>query len=813
MQIYRKYTKFFLPIGVAIVVGCSSTRRLKEGEYLLAKNVIIEKTGKIDKEELIPFIKQKPNRKLLDVYPFHLGVHNIFNEEKVKMKKEVRDRKIQQQNIERGARGKKLKSLDRLTFKEWVLDIGEAPVKIDTFLVNKSSKQLSLYLAGKGYFNNTVSDSVKYKKKKAVVYYKINVGLPYTINKVSYSIPDERIQQYVNWDTASSLIKPGLNYDIDALQKERDRITKNLLNLGFYNFSKEYIFYEVDSNIGNHKLNITLSIDNYHSVSPDNPELQVVTRHTQFYLNNIIVYPDYNPNARSQKNDTLRENGITVIYTPPLLYKPSVLASAVFLKKGELYKSIDAEKTYQRLSSLKAFKLINLRFAGSASQSDSLECAIYLTPVPKQSFSAEAQGSNTSGNLGISGSFVYQNRNLFNGLELLEIRLKGGVEAQKLANKDLEESDQSFTPFNTIEFGPEAKLDVPRFLLPFKVRTSQNSDPKTSFTSFFNYQLRPDYTRFAANIAYGYNWKETAEKKHSVNPLEITFVKVAKEPAFQNFLDQTNDLLILNSYTDHLVTATRYTFQYNNQDIKRRKNFTFFKANAEFSGNILRGIYNLAHMQHDADGSYRLFNIKFSQYLRMDLDYRHYFVLSPNRKIVVRSFAGVGKPLHNLRVLPFEKSFFAGGSNDIRAWRARSLGPGSFQSALGKNFDQIGDAQLELNLEYRFKVVKFWHAALFTDMGNIWLRKPDPLRPNGEFTFENFYKEFAVGSGVGIRADFSFFILRLDIGVKMRDPAFGDKGRWVVTHAFDKDWKNNFAQYYGYDYSFINYNFGIGYPF
>ncbi len=808
MQIY-KYTKFLLPVCLVFIFGCSSTRRLKEGEHLLTRNFIIEKSNKVDKADLLAYIKQKPNRRLLGVYAFHLRVYNIFSEEKVKRKREKKDKKIAAKNIRRQSKNKKPKRTDRLTFPEWVREIGEAPVILDSILAMKSSKQLSLYLASKGYFNNTVSDSIKYRRKTAVVYYKIEAGRPYTIMDIRYSIDDKYLESYILGDTASSLLKKGNNYDVDVLQRERDRITKRLLNLGFYDFSKEYISYEVDSALGTYQLNITLGINNFLKPVPEFPDSAIESFHQQYRLSNVYVNIESMPKlSDAVPNDTLFFDGVHLIYKGELKYRPGVLTSAIFLRKGELYQLGNAEKSYQRLSNLRAFKLVSIRFEKTPGRADSLDAHITLSPIAKQAFSIEAQGTNTSANRGIAISAIYQNRNLFKGLEILEIRMRGGLEAQKPVNKEVKQF-----VFNTIEFGPEAKLDIPRFLLPFKVKVSPNSDPRTNFTSYLNYQQRPDYTRYAANISYGYTWRETPQKRHTINPIEVTFIKIDKGAGFEDFLKRTNDYLILNSYTDHLVTATRYTFQYNDQDLKRLSNFTYFKVNAEFSGNVLRGIYNLAEAPKDTGGSYRVSNIIFSQYLRLDIDYRHYTVYSGHRMLVFRTYAGVGKPLHNLRVLPFEKSFYAGGSSDIRAWEARTLGPGSFQSISKNNYDRIGDGLIEFNLEYRFKVTKMFNGAFFADAGNIWLRKKDLLRPNGEFRLDSFYKEMALGIGTGVRADFSFCILRVDLGLKVYDPAFGEDGRWVIPHAFDKQWKNNFDAFYGEKYSFLNLNFGIGYPF
>ena len=807
---------FFRNISIAVallfVFSCSPTRRLKQGEYLLTKNIIVEKKTKIEKADIANYIKQKPNKKIL-TRPFYLQVHNLVNEENVKKWREEKNKKIDKINEKRARKGKKMRSKDRLSPREWLLDIGEEPVVYDSALAKLSVKQISMFLNNKGYFNNRVKDSVFFKAKNAVVHYKIEPGQPYTIRNVSYEIDDDVMAYYVFSDTSNCLIKRGNNYDADVLQNERDRITKEASNNGYYHFSKEYIYYKVDSNLNGHQLDIVLGIKKFAVHPAEYPDSLIEKNHQRYYINNVYIVTDYTPGVQeSKKKDTLSITDYTILYAGDLKYKPAVLLNAVFLRKGDLFQHRNAEDTYGRLSELKAFKLINIQFTEIPAEKDKLDCYIQLVPILKQAFTIETEGTNTSGNLGVSGSIVYQNRNVFKGLEVLELKLKGGLQAQKLVNEAADKKSKG-SPFNTFEFGPEATLEVPRFLLPFRIREAKSANPKTRFSSALNYQVRPDYKRYASNISFGYSWKQSAKMRHTINPLEISFIKIDKQPGFDDFIKKTNDLLILNSYTDHFVTATRYSFFYNEQDLKKNKNFSLFKFNVESSGNILRGIYNVSGQPKDADGSYRMFNIKYAQYLRSDADYRYYKIFSGNSSLVFRIFVGVGKPLHNLRVLPFEKSFFGGGTNGIRAWRARSLGPGGFTSLAATSFDQIGDGQFESNLEYRFKIYKMLKSAVFIDMGNVWLRKKDINRAKGEFNIETFYKQIAIGSGIGTRYDFSFFILRLDLGVKLRDPAIDEKDRWVVTHLFDPAWKNDKRDLYGKKYSFLTLNFAIGYPF
>jgi outer membrane protein assembly factor BamA len=810
----------FIAILPLLFFACNPTRKLVQGEYLLQKNHVIDKDTKIDKSEIDAYIKQKPNRKILLVFRFHLWLHNLANENRIKRKRILHDKKIENRNNRRIAKGKKPKTSDRQLFGEWLLSVSEPPVIYDSLLAQKSAKQIKLFLYNKGFFINTVHDSVAYgRRKRASVYYKITAAEPYKVNKVEYKIPDELLKYYVISDSSNCLIRPGKNYDVDIMQAERERITTELNNNGYYLFTKDYVYYQIDSSIGNKKVNVTLGVKNYAYKYSDYSDSIVERPHQRFYINNIYIQPDFTnkkTDALLQK-DTLKVEDYNILHTSKLQYKTRVLLYSVFIHKAELYQLKNVEDTYKRISELKAFKTINIYF--TSAENGYLDCHILLSPIAKQSFTIETEGTNTSGNLGVSGSVVYQNRNLFHGAEIFELRLKGGIEAQRTEN-----SSANLNPaaqFNTIEFGPEANIYIPRFLVPFHVKPSKSSNPKTIFTSSLNYQSRPSYTRYISNLSFGYTWKETAKKRHTISPIVLNFVKVKLSPDFAyNLENNSHDQYLKNSFTDHLSTSTRYSFVFNEQDIKKEENFSFFRLNAESSGNLLRGFYNLANSIHentftkDADGHYKLFDVVYSQYLRIDGDFRYYFNSSEINKVVFRVAAGIGKPLANFPSLPFERSFYSGGANGIRAWQSRTLGPGSYFDEATNSFGQIGDGQLEGNVEYRFKLFKMLKGAIFVDGGNTWLAKKDVARPGGEFQLDRFYKEIAIGTGVGLRADFNFFIIRFDLGLKVRDPKFAENKRWVIQNLFDAEWKRLYRENNSNrKYNFFTFNIGIGYPF
>jgi outer membrane protein assembly factor BamA len=810
---------FLLP---TLFPSCNPAKKLGKDEHLLNKNYVIDKDTRLPKNGIESYIKQKPNRKILLVIRFHLWLYNQANEERVKRKRILHDQKIERKNARRTAKGKAAKKSDRQLFGEWLLNIGEPPVIYDSLLAEKSARQIKSFLNNKGYFISTVRDSVVYRRKRAIVYYIIEAAAPYIINNIEYTISDEQLGYYVLSDTSNCRIRKGNNYDVDILQSERERITAELNNNGYFFFTKDYIHYEIDTTIGNKKVNVTLGIKKFARKYSETSDSVVETPHRRYYINNIFIEPDFvSKKFDNYSKDTLRVDDYTILHSNRLRYKTRVLLGAIFIRKGELYQFQNVEDSYKRLSELKAFKTINISF--DQAQGDYLDCRIQLSPIYKQSLTVETEITNTSRSPGLSSSIVFQNRNLLKGAEVFELRLKGGFASQQVfgSGDNPNNISAAVSRFNTVEVGPELNITIPRFLLPFKVQISKKANPKTVFTSSLIYQRRPDYTRYITNLSFGYTWKESTKKRHTVNPLVINFVKVFLSPTFKSYLEENvKDLYTLNSFSNHLSTSTVYTFTFNEQDLSRNVNFSFFKISAESSGNILRGLYNVANeiqpgtFKKDEQGRYKLADVVYSQYLRLDGDYRYYLNPDEINKVVFRFAAGIGVPLRNFTSLPFERSFISGGSNGIRAWQSRTLGPGSYADDGTFTFDQFGDGQLEGNIEYRFKMFKMLHGAIFLDGGNVWLRQKNTSKPGGEFELDRFYKEIAIGSGAGLRADFNFFVLRLDVGLKVRDPQFPEQKRWVIDHLFDPAWKAEYKlSHNGRKYNFLVFNIGINYPF
>ncbi|MCO6500454.1 MAG: BamA/TamA family outer membrane protein [Vicingus serpentipes] len=739
--------------------SCNPTKHLKPDELFLQKVSIKKDNRKIDKEELINIVKQKPNRKILNVFRFHLGVYNFANKK------------------------------NTTKFK----DVGEAPVVYDSLLLQKSIKQLHIHLKNKGFYDNEVTYKTKIHRNKIKVKYIIESKEPYRIKDIEYHIEDENVKTYVLLNHFKTLIKKGVIFDIDLLDAERERIKKTLKNQGYYYFTKDFIKFKVDSTIGNKEINIAVHIANNKIPFENNKDSLISVNHVKYNINDIHVFI-----AKSFRdslpNDTIKYNDITVFYDKKLKYKPKMLNHSLGLKKGALYQLDNHQNTYKHFSELRLFKSINIGF--EEIESDLLNVNLFLAPNLTKSFSVETTGTNSGGNLGLAGSIIYQNKNLFRGGEHLTVKLNGGLEIQQLINDEQNNINFLGLPFNTLEFGPEVNLEFPRFLLPINMENfSRKANPKTTIKYLLNFQKRPEYSRNLTQLSFGYFWNETKYKKHFINPVNISLIKLNTTDQFQEKLTEENNPFILSSFTDHFINSSTYSFVYNNQQINKVKNFTFFRFNTELAGNLLTAYNNLVNSPKTATNSYEIFEIRYAQYIKGEIDLR-YYNQSKLTSFVSRINMGITKPYGNLDVLPFEKSYYGGGANSIRAWQARSLGPGSISDSLiGNSINQIGEIKIEGNLEYRFDITKVFEGAAFVDAGNIWIISPDEKRPQAEINANRLWQDIAIGVGLGLRLDFNFFLFRFDLAAKLKDPSN------INPERIDLQWRQPTL------------NLGIGYPF
>ena len=703
------------------------------------------------------------------------------------------------------------------------MNIGEAPSLIDSNKTNRSVNQIVSYLNNKGYFGSTVDDTVIYpqlqknRRQKAIQCYIIHPSQPYTLRSIAWDIKDEGIAIAIVSDTATEYcqIKRNMNYDFDSFEAERDRITKLLKNKGYYKFSKDYIRFSIDSTLGSHQDDVQITINKQELKLNDSSFANV--NHQQFTIRNIYIKSLFDLQQLREDKDI--SNYDTTLYRNLLFlrnkdsiygtniekilkFKPYILEQRISFRKDIIFRQLDYEATYRQLTNLRVFRQVVIDPIEVGD--NKLDMYIKLFPFSKQSYTAQFEGTTNSGsNLGIGGSVSYENNNLYGGAEILRLGIKGGTEVQQTINAS---SNSENLGFNTIQIGADASLNIPREFFPFSLLVNKKKlpekmttqDRRTVFLSSFNYQSRSDYDRTLANVSYGYTFKYLKNGKISFFPIELNIVKVKPKAGLLELL-QNPDPLLQYRFTDHLIQNLRITYILNKQK-NNNGDILFLKIDGESSGLLLREFFELSKINPDANGSYEIAKIPFSHYIRLFADGRFNKAIGAYQRLVGRSALGIGLPLSNYPTLPLEKSFYSGGANGIRAWEARTLGPGSYIIPSDQKYAQFGDIQLEYNLELRFRITKTLNGAAFIDGGNIWILKKDSSRPNADFSFKkmNFLNDLAFGPGLGLRYDLSFFIVRLDWAFKLRDPSYPIGERWYNPSQRKLS---------------SNLNFGIGYPF
>ncbi|MBM3435681.1 MAG: hypothetical protein FJY07_05620 [Bacteroidetes bacterium] len=767
---------FRLIVLLMLVTACSTTRRLQEGQYLLVKNKVevTNPAREVSAGDLESLIRQKPNNRFLRVFPVKLWINSILPK------------------------------------------AGEPPVILDIPLISESENQITKYLNNIGYFQSQVSHDINYQGKKAKkVSYIVKLSEPYTIRDVRFKIRDEDIRRIVVSDTAESLIKKQSVYNTFVLDQERLRIAKLLNDHGYFGFNRDYVFYEVDSSLNHKSMDIGIVVKNILIPSPKPNIPPQEQKHKVYFINNIYIDPSYKSiRPDSVLYDTLIQNlerrrdtvlhEYKFVYTPPMKIKPRLIMRSMFVEKNRLYNSTDAQQSYKKLSNLKIFKYVDINFRESdtarklSGQKNYLDCTVHLTRFPVHSYSIEAQGTNSGGDLGIGGYLVYQNKNLFRGGEVFLLRLKGALEAQEGGSTAEEVQERKLLFFNTYEAGAEANLSLPQFLAPINQDVfSRYFRPTTTINIGYYLQDRLEYKRTINNYSFGYEWAETKIKSHILYPADINYVKVTTTASFDSVLAGESERY-KNLYKDHMIVGLKYSYVLNNQNINKLGNYLYLRANLETAGNLLGLAKNLSGSPELPGGYMTLFGIRYSQYIKNDYDFRSYLNMSRKHSFVLRVAGGVAIPYGNSRDIPFEKGFYGGGANGMRAWPLRFLGPGAYPNE-NTEIERVGDVMIEGNFEYRFTIYKVLEGALFYDLGNIWYLSENETFPGGKFTIENFAKELAMDAGIGVRLDFTYFIFRVDLAQRLKDPSLPEGVRWIIGNK--RNWLNPWV------------NFGIGYPF
>ncbi|HEY0979097.1 MAG TPA: BamA/TamA family outer membrane protein [Flavobacteriales bacterium] len=847
-------------ILLAVVLSlsaCSSTKRVPEGHYLLTRTPIVSDAADLSNSELLSIVKQKPNKRVLGV-PLYLYLYNMADPVKTARKKNLsdslcavenieREKRVAERNIKREARGKKPKEFSPKECPKtrrvwWREDVGEAPVLLDSALTHRTLAQLELYLLKEGYFEAEVSDTIMLSRNitvdaqgdttvrnpKAVVEYRIKAGYPYTLCTWNWRVNDPRMDSLMTANKEASLLKAGMRFDSDVLDLERTRITTLMRQQGYLFFTRDLVIYDADTAAGDHEIDLLMRLE--HPMARAERGLRGTPEGTVYRIEDIRVDISGKPTQTAVAPvDTLQYNGSWLFYRGKHpIYRPRALFNQVRLRSGTTYSQTTMDRTYRRLNNLRIFDRVDITFDTlNTAAKDLADVRINLLPSKRQNFSTEGFGTNRGGFLGTAVSFSYRHKNLLRSLGSISTQMTLGFEAQQSfsdrSNTDVANTDVSRgVLFNTLEFGPEVTLRFPRFLLPIPFVDPdswvKSWNQRTTVTALYNYQRRPDYTRSLAKISFGYEWNKGRTRTFGLFPVDFNLIRIPTlSDAFLDFIRTSNDAVLRDSYTDHVITGARASYTWNTQQAgTTQRNLFYWRPSIQTSGHLMRLLNRMTDQAQETDTAgnsyYTMAGVRFAQFVKVEQDFRYYRTIHSRSSMVFRAAAGVGVPFGNLDVLPFESSFFGGGANGMRAWRARSLGPGSYRAPL-LAFDRIGEIRMEGNAEYRFKLIGYVEGALFADVGNIWMLKENPAKPGSGFEWQDFYSELAVGTGLGLRLNFDFFLVRFDLGLQTKDPALRPGERWIFQpkDRFAEDFAAN-----GVEATYrpqFNFNLGIGYPF
>lgn len=760
MRLKKIFYYVFLLVILPTLGSCNMTKCVPKDKYLL-KNVKIKASiPDVNNEELKGYLRQTPNNTILGFWPLKLGFYNASGEDSTKWS------------------------------NRWLRRIGEPPVIYDSLKTIYGCDELQKVIFNKGYLNAKVtSEVIKNEKKRHVkITYTIKEEEPYRLRNYFITIPASLALDSIH-NRERSLIKSGDLFDIDRLNEEREQVAKILRNQGYYNFRKELLFFYVDSALNTNEIDAELSIQPQYL--DNDSALQIIFTKKEIENVTILALKDDDLLKNSLELDTFYQNNIKVIYNKKnKAFRPKALINKISIQPNRLYSDFIVDRTYSRLNSLNAAKYVNISFTENSN--NNLDAQIVITQNKPHTVSAEIEGTYSGGDLGVGAAIGYKNNNIFKGSEILNININGGYEAIG----SLSEYQSAW------DIGGEASLTFPTLLMPMTEDFKRRSTGTTEIAASVNFQQRPEYQRNIASAGIKYNWR-WHRTNFTFNLLDISYIYLPyMTDAFKDkYMKPTSSIRF--SYEDHFIMRWGLGINMSN-----RRNMTFntssfytFRANVRTAGNLLYGISNLIKQEKNEDGVYEIFNIQYSQFAKADIDFAYNWYLNDKSRLVFHTGLGVGVPYGNASILPFEERYYSGGANSMRGWSARRLGPGNFYNSSGSIdfMKQSGDIKLDLNLEARFRLIWKLEAALFVDAGNIWTIRDYAEQPSGAFHWNEFYKQIACNYGFGLRLDFDFFVIRVDMGIKLYDPGYPvEIERWRT----ELTWRNDFALH-----------FAVGYPF
>ena len=836
---------------ITFFTSCNAVKRVKPTEYLLTESSFYVNGKKRKSDELNKLSFQKNNTKLFGI-PIQLHLYNLAKPNKDSLfevwlkKKPNRERKLISKLSKKQLIQLKTSSI---RFNQWFKDIGEKPSLIDSLKINKTLTNLERYYFSNGWFDRKINfkvDSLDLNKARLI--FEIQTGNPYIIGNISEKIESPVIDSLYKNIKSKSNIKKGEQFLISNFEEERNRLTTSLRNLGVYHFSQDYIRFENDTIGTKKKVNVSIQMQN-RIIRNDDSIVRVPFK--TYKIKEVNIFTDATYENRSKKiNDSVRFDDYNIFAFEKLKYKPKALTNAILISNNSLFRDIDRTRTYRYLNELKSFKYPNIEYIENPGDS-TLTANIFLIPKKKYGlgFDVNISQSNIQ-KVGLSFSSGIFVRNIFKGAETLQLSILGAIGA----SKDGAKTTDKFFDIN--ELGADIKLNIPRLFFPIKTERiiPKYMSPTTRISTGFTGQTNIGLDKQTFNGILSYNWFPSEKTTNSLDLINFQYVRNLNPgnyfSVYQNSFSRLDNIAteIYNTPSNFIVTNSNGqseliismadefidlvnsddTFQnlspniYQTvRDIKERKNrltqdnfilasnfnyvrdsrenpfdtnFSIFRTKLELAGNLLYNFSKLLNLESNSDGAYKVRGVPFSQYIKTEIDYIKLWDFGRNNVLALRSFFGIAIPLKNASSIPFSKSFFAGGSNDNRAWTAYDLGPGS-----SNNNNEFNEANMKLafSLEYRFRLIGKFNGALFTDAGNIWNVLDDVSDSKANFDNIEALKDLGLGAGFGLRYDFDFFILRLDTGFKAYNPSYELNNRWL------KDFNFNNAVY----------NIGINYPF
>ena len=694
---------------VALLAACSATKFVPDESYLLEKVELKADRKKFNVASLEPYIRQKANSKWFSVFKIPLGTYALSGRDTTRW-------------------------INRTLRK-----IGEEPVVYDTLQAQLSCNDLKLALQNMGYMNAEVDLTTRAKGKRLTAIYTLHPGTPFFINSVRYDIQDSVIARKLDLDNPDRQeLKAGDPFTVTRLEEERKRITRILMDSGYYRFHKDFIQYGADSTAGQNQINLMLHLLPYRPNSGA-PE----TLHPRYSIRNVTF----------SSNDSAK-----------IHLRPRVLRRSTLIKEGDLFSATQLQRTYANFARMQAVRYTNIRFT-EAPDTTLLDCDINISTNKPSSISFQPEGTNTAGDLGAAASVTYENRNLFRGSELLSIQLRAAYEAitglEGYQNKDYQ------------EYGVETKLTFPRFVAPLLSRSFRRRSIATSELSLnWNLQNRPEFHRRVFSTAWRYHWNEPRHHisyRYDFFDINYVYMPWISSRFKADYLDNvtSRNAILRYNYEDLFILKMGFGLAFNDGE-------NALKVNVESAGNMLQAVSKMFRLPQNADGKYTLVNIAYAQYVKFDVDFTRLFQFDERNSLAFHVGLGVAYPYGNSTILPFEKRYFSGGANSVRGWRVRELGPGTFKGTDGRIdfINQTGDMKLDMNLEYRTFLGWKLHGAVFVDAGNIWTLRNYADQPGGQFRFNSFYRQIALAYGLGLRLNFDYFILRFDLGMKAVNPAY-----------------------------------------